>query len=95
MRQFHPSLIRPTLLLGCDRELLIFSALISFTLVVIVQTWFGFISGCLLWVAFLAIFRSMGKADPFLRIVYIRHSRYRIYYPARSTPFRINTRDYR
>ena len=29
----------------------------------------------------------MAKSDPKLRFVYLRHRRYRRYYPARSTPF--------
>jgi type IV secretion system protein VirB3 len=33
----------------------------------------------------------MAKADPQLRFVYLRHRRYQRYYPANSTPFRINT----
>jgi type IV secretion system protein VirB3 len=32
----------------------------------------------------------MAKADPRLRFVYMRHRRYKPYYPARSTPFRVN-----
>ena len=35
--------------------------------------------------------RLMAKADPKLRHVYLRHRRYKPYYPARSTPFRENT----
>ncbi|WP_279061794.1 hypothetical protein [Bilophila wadsworthia] len=37
----------------------------------------------------------MAKADPLLRFVYIRHRAYQAYYPPRSTPFRVNTREYR
>jgi type IV secretion system protein VirB3 len=32
----------------------------------------------------------MAKADPLMRQVYFRHRRYRTYYPARSTPWRVN-----
>jgi type IV secretion system protein VirB3 len=31
-----------------------------------------------------AVLRRMGKADPLLRQVYIRHLRYREWYPAKS-----------
>jgi type IV secretion system protein VirB3 len=33
----------------------------------------------------------MAKSDPRLRPVYLRHRKYKRYYPARSTPFRSNT----
>ena len=36
------------------------------------------------------MFRKMAKSDPRMRQVYIRHRKYKSYYPARSTPFRIN-----
>jgi len=36
-----------------------------------------------------------AKADPLMRLVYLRHRRYRAYYAPRSTPFRVNTQDYR
>ena len=47
--------------------------------------------GLALWFAALFVLRLMAKADPKLRHVYLRHRRYRGYYPARSTPFRDNT----
>jgi hypothetical protein len=44
-----------------------------------------------LWFGALFAFRLMAKADPKMRHVYLRHRRYKAYYPARSTPFRENT----
>jgi type IV secretion system protein TrbD len=37
-----------------------------------------------LWFGVVAVLRRMGKADPLLRQVYIRHLRYREWYPAKS-----------
>ena len=34
---------------------------------------------------------TVPKSDPKMRHVYLRHRRYKGYYPARSTPFRDNT----
>ena len=34
----------------------------------------------------------MGKADPLMRKVWMRSRRYAVYYAARATPFRLNTR---
>ncbi|MFR1533871.1 MAG: conjugal transfer protein TrbD [Bilophila wadsworthia] len=58
-------------------------------------TWIAFWTGLTLWVFSLFVLRLMAKADPQMRFVYLRHIRYAAYYPARSTPFRENTRDYK
>ena len=36
---FHQSLIRPNLLLGCDRDLILFSGLMAFILIAMSQSW--------------------------------------------------------
>ena len=38
--------------------------------------------------AALYLLRLMAKNDPQLRHVYLRHRRYKAFYPARSTPFK-------
>jgi type IV secretion system protein VirB3 len=85
---------RDTLLLGADRELLLFSGLISFTLIyagVTATSGRLFITafGVVQWFIILHLLRMMGKSDPKMRHVYRRHRRYKAYYPARSTPFRV------
>lgn len=52
----------------------------------------AWIAGLFIWFGALWATRLMAKADPLLRGVYLRHRRYRPYYPARSTPFRTNQR---
>lgn len=79
------------LFLGGDRELVMFSALIAFTLIFATQNWIAFFFGVFLWFFCLAALRKMAKADPKMRDVYLRHRKYKNYYPARSTPFRENT----
>jgi type IV secretion system protein TrbD len=82
---FHRSANRPPLLLGCDRELALFSmfvcALVAFSLM---NVW-GAIAGGVLWIASTAILSRMAKSDPMLRQVYLRHIRYQEFYPAKST----------
>ncbi|MBO6036898.1 MAG: conjugal transfer protein TrbD, partial [Acetobacter sp.] len=48
------------------------------------------IIGVFLWISCLYLLRLMAKSDPKMRQVYLRHIKYAAYYPARSTPFRIN-----
>lgn len=81
---------RDNLFMGGDRELVMFSGLVAGALIFSAQEWKAAVFGIGLWGAALFVFRSMAKADPKMRHVYLRQRRYRVYYPSRSTPFRIN-----
>ena len=81
---------RTNLFMGGDRELVMFTGLIAFALVFSAQELKASIYGMVLWLVSLYLLRLMAKADPQMRFVYLRHRRYQRYYPAQSTPFRIN-----
>ncbi|WP_295392427.1 conjugal transfer protein TrbD [uncultured Thiodictyon sp.] len=81
---------RTTLFMGGDRELTMFAGVIAGSLIFSAQDLRATIFGVVLWSASLYVFRLMAKADPQMREVYLRHRRYKRYYPARSTPFRDN-----
>ncbi|WP_419419458.1 conjugal transfer protein TrbD [Legionella sp. D16C41] len=85
---------RPSLFMGGDRELVMFSGLLSAILVFAAQDWLAAVVGILLWFASLKGLRIMAKSDPYMRAIYLRQRRYQSYYPARSTPFRNNKRGY-
>lgn len=87
----HRAGIRSNLFLGGDRELVMFSGLLSFSLIFTAQELRATAAGLLLWFATLFACRLMAKNDPQLRHVYLRHRRYKRYYPPRSTPFRLNS----
>lgn len=95
MHTFHQSLIRPNLIMGCDRDLFFFSGLAAFILIALSQNWTAAFIGAFIWFSALALLQRMAKADPLMRPVYLRHRRYQTYYPPRSTPSRVNIRDYR
>lgn len=78
--------------MGGDRELVMFSGLMAFSLVFNAQELRATVFGIALWVGALFVLRLAAKSDPKLRFVYIRHRLYKRYYPARSTPFRLNTK---
>jgi type IV secretion system protein TrbD len=80
----HQSANRPHLLLGGDRELVLFSALMSAMLIFALVTWWGIIAGIALWIAAVAVLSRMGRFDPMLRQVYVRHVKYRTFYPAKG-----------
>ena len=86
---------RHNLFMGGDRELVMFSGLLAFALVFSAQELRATVIGLLLWFGSLHLFRVMAKSDPKMRYVYLRHLRYKGYYPARSTPYRVNTREYK
>ena len=81
---------RHNLFMGGDRELVMFSGLLAGALVFSAQEWKATFFGIFLWFTSLYLLRLMAKSDPKMRAVYMRHRRYKPYYPARSTPFREN-----
>ena len=80
----HPSLIRPLLLAGAERELV----LVNGTLIAALLFGVGFhwvsltIAGLLATGGHWALTRA-AKYDPRLSRIYVRHVRYQPYYPAR------------
>ncbi|NQY73241.1 MAG: VirB3 family type IV secretion system protein [Candidatus Margulisbacteria bacterium] len=82
------SLHRSNLLLGAERELVLLTGLMSFTLIFSSMSVMVMVIGIGIWFAITAILRLMAKFDPVLSKIYIRHIKYRAYYPAKSTPFR-------
>ena len=80
----HQSANRPHLLLGGDRELVLFSGLTAACLAFTLATWWGVFVGAAFWLIAISVLTRMGKADPLLRHVYLRHVRYGGYYPAKG-----------
>jgi len=83
----HAALNRPDLLFGCERRLFLLVSLISTLLIIVAMSWFAAWFGVLLWFGGIAALRAMAKVDPMLSAVYLRHTRYRKYYPAHGTIF--------
>lgn len=86
---------RHNLFMGGDRELVMFTGLLAGALVFSAQEWKATFFGSFLWFTSLYLLRLMAKSDAKMRHIYMRHRRYKTYYPARSTPFRENTRTQR
>ena len=80
----HQSANRPHLLLGGDRELVLFAALMSAMLIFALVTWWGIVAGIAIWIGAVAILSRMGRFDPMLRQVYVRHVKYHAFYPAKG-----------
>ncbi len=82
---------RDNLFMGGDRELVMFAGLLAGALIFTAQELRATVFGLVLWFGALFACRIMAKADPKMRFVYLRHRKYKGYYPPRSTPFRENT----
>jgi type IV secretion system protein TrbD len=80
----HQSANRPNQILGADRELVLITILTAVSLAFSLGTWWGFTVAVVFWLAAVAVLQRMGKADPLLRQVYLRHIRYQSFYPAKS-----------
>ncbi|HHF7368203.1 TPA: conjugal transfer protein TrbD [Legionella bozemanae] len=85
---------RPSLFMGGDRGLVMFSGLLSAILIFAAQDWLAAFAGLVMWFLSLKWLRLMAKSDPYMRAIYLRQRRYQAYYSARSTPFKINKRGY-
>ena len=85
----HRALNRPNLLLGCDREMIMFAGLVSGTMIIYILEWKSAVAGVFLWFISLWVLRRMAKTDPYLRQVYLRNKGYRSHYPPRPTPERV------
>lgn len=80
----HRSLHRPQLLAGADRELAIGAGVISAMFIfAIVQLW-AVGAGIVFWIIAFAILRRLGKADPLMRLIFIRYQIYQKYYPSQA-----------
>jgi type IV secretion system protein TrbD len=80
----HPSMHRARLILGADRELVIFVGLVSAILVFALATWWSVLAGTFLWLAGVALLVRMGKEDLLMRSVYLRHVKYQAFYTAKG-----------
>ena len=80
----YRALHRPNLFLGGERELVLLTAVVCAGLPVSSLNLVAGAIGLVLWIFLIAIFRMMGKADPFMSKVYLRQLSYAAYYPARS-----------
>ena len=80
----HVSLIRPILLMGAERELVLVSAILAAVLVMSLERVIFTIAGVVFWGLSLPVLQRAAKADPQFSRVYLRHTRYRAYYAAQS-----------
>jgi type IV secretory pathway TrbD component len=81
----HRSLTRPLLVMGCEREPLIISALLAVTLVFMLGNLVLAIFGVLFWVISVGVLQRMAKSDHQLTSIYLRHCKYKTFYAAQAS----------
>lgn len=84
----HRALSRPALLFGADRELVLLAGLASIILIFVVLTLVSAVIGVVIWIVVFGLLRMMAKADPEMRRIYLRYTKYRTYYRPTATPWR-------
>jgi type IV secretory pathway TrbD component len=80
----HLSLIRPILLMGAERELVLISGILAAVLVMSLARLLFTVIGVVFWALSLGALQRAAKSDPQFTRVYLRHTRYRAYYAAQS-----------
>lgn len=83
----YSALNKPNLIMGADRELILFNGLISAALIFTGLTIVTTLLGIFLLVVCSFLLRLMAKSDPLMRQIFIRQTKYKNFYRARSTPF--------
>jgi type IV secretion system protein VirB3 len=81
---FHPSINRPNLLMGGDRELVLGAAMISAMFIFALMTWWSILIGVVFWPLTTSMLVQLAKVDPRMRDVATRSFQYKAYYPAKS-----------
>jgi type IV secretion system protein VirB3 len=80
----YQSANRPNQLLGADRELVLVTVMVCGGLAFSLASWWGVGLAVALWIGSVAALQRLGKADPLMRPVYLRHIRYAAFYPSKS-----------
>lgn len=83
----HSALYRPAQLMGCDRTMIILSLGLSAGLFLGCMDMVGAVSGAVFAVLSVYVLRKMAKADPLMRQVYMRQTKYAGYYHPFSRPY--------
>ena len=85
----YRAMSRPNLFMGCDREL-VMSAILMCAVMGITLDPVAMTMSFLVAIISIYLLRKMGKSDPEMQQIYRRHIKHQDFYPARSSPFRID-----
>ena len=86
---------RTFVFMGGDRELVLLTALFSGMIMFYSFDLVLFIIAFTLFMVSLKAFRMIAKADPLMKNVYLRHTKYKGIYLAKSTPYVVSNNIYK
>lgn len=78
---------RPTLFMGGDRELVLCSMVIFITMIFTSMNVFIIAASIGMLLLIIHGLRIVAKSDPQMRSIYLRHIKFKPYYPAQSQTF--------
>jgi type IV secretion system protein VirB3 len=84
----HRALHRPQIIMGGERELMLFSMLVAGGLILSAMNYIATGLGIVIWMVCVYCLRRMAKADPQMSKIYRRQISYAHYYAPFSRPFR-------
>lgn len=88
MSPIHHSLVRPNLMMGCERELYLLTVMVSGMLIgpsgIFLANWGTAVFGVFLWIVGTIGLSAMAKKDPQLSKIYRRAIHYRKKYISKS-----------
>lgn len=76
----HQATLRPVMILGAERDLVLYTGLVLAIMMAALRSWWGTALGIGLWFAAMWVYRLMAQYDPQLFRVYLAHLRYRKFY---------------
>ena len=86
----HQALHQPILVMGGERKLVAFLAVIAGVFIISLAQLWAAVFGVLLWVFGQWGLAQLAKFDPLFSKTGLRHMKYKKYYPASATPFAPN-----
>lgn len=84
--RMYRALYQPILVMGGERDLVLFSGLICGGTAINSLTWLNIVVSVILWTLAIAALRAMAKSDPQMSKIYVRSLRYAAFYPAVARP---------
>jgi type IV secretion system protein VirB3 len=86
----HQAVTRPLLMMGSEREFIMFLGVIAGTFILVLASLWSFIFGIVLFIGGSFALRRSGSYDPQFSKTAIRHFRYKKFYGCGSKPFAEN-----
>jgi type IV secretory pathway TrbD component len=86
----HDALVQPMLMIGAERDLVVFMTILLAMLVFACATWICTVVALICWVAAIVVLQRLARVDSQFSRVYLRHLKYRSRYSATSHAAALN-----